>query len=202
MHYGATASLYSSRGQRKYLTPAERDRFIAAANAYPREEVRLLCLTLAYTGCRISECLALTGASIEPETGYIAIRSLKKRGRIVIREVPTPPDLLADLHDIGTARLWSFSRSRAWQLVKAVMADAGIGSGIHATPKGLRHAFGIHAIRSGVPLNLVQRWLGHSRMETTAIYLNAIGPEEIELAARMWTSIEPNGAVSAPGRTG
>lgn len=27
--------------------------------------------------------------------------------------------------------------------------------------KGLRHSFGIHAIRSGVSLNLVQRWLGH-----------------------------------------
>lgn len=201
MHYGAAASLYSSRGQRKYLTPAERQRFIAAANLHPRAEARLFCLTLAYTGCRISECLALTQSSIEPETGYIAIHSLKKRGRIVIREVPTPPVLLADLRNVGPARLWTFSRSRAWQLIKAVMADAGIGSGIHATPKGLRHAFGIHAIRSGVPLNLVQRWLGHSRMETTAIYLNAIGPEELELAARMWTHVEPTGCITAPGRT-
>jgi len=54
------------------------------------------------------------------------------------------------------------------------------------TPKGLRHSFGIHAIRSGVPLNLVQRWLGHASMTTTAIYLQAIGDEEREIAARMW----------------
>jgi site-specific recombinase XerD len=66
------------------------------------------------------------------------------------------------------------------------MAEAGITGGIHATPKGLRHGFGLHAVRSGVPLNLVQRWLGHARMETTAIYLQAIGTEEREIAARMW----------------
>jgi site-specific recombinase XerD len=52
--------------------------------------------------------------------------------------------------------------------------------------KGLRHSFGLHAIRSGVPLNLVQRWLGHASMNTTAIYLQAIGDEEREIAARMW----------------
>jgi integrase/recombinase XerD len=54
------------------------------------------------------------------------------------------------------------------------------------TPKGLRHSFGIHAIRSGVPLNLVQRWLGHASMTTTAIYRDALGEEEREIAARMW----------------
>ena len=62
----------------------------------------------------------------------------------------------------------------------------GITGGIHATPKGLRHGFGLHAIRSGVPINLVQRWLGHASMTTTAIYLQAMGTEEREIAARMW----------------
>jgi integrase/recombinase XerD len=37
-----------------------------------------------------------------------------------------------------------------------------------------------------VSLNLVQRWLGHASMNTTAIYLQAIGNEEREIAARMW----------------
>lgn len=196
MHdHGVTAgSLYTSAGQRKYLTPAERVRFIAAAKACKRAELRALCLMLAYTGCRISEALALTRASIEPEAGFIAFRSLKKRSRaVVVREVPVPADLLNALCDAPfttwhpAERLWMLSRSRAWQLVKAVMAEAGIAAGIHATPKGLRHGFGLHAIRSGVPLNLVQRWLGHARMETTAIYLQVMGVEEREIAARMWS---------------
>lgn len=189
-------SLYTAAGQRKYLTPAERKRFLDTATACPRPELRTLCLTLAYTGCRISEALALRIASIEAEAGFIAVRSLKKRsGKTVIREIPVPANLLnalEEVHALSTcdsrAHLWTLCRSRAWQLVKAVMEAAGIAPGPHMTPKGLRHGFGLHAIRSGVPLNLVQRWLGHARMETTALYLQALGSEEREIAARMWTS--------------
>jgi integrase len=187
------ASLYNAKGQRKYVTPLERQRFIAAAHACNRGELRTLCLVLAYTGVRISEALALTVGSIQIESGFIAVRTLKKRGAIVVREIPVPPDLLIELerrHAISRRqpheRLWTLSRSRAWQLIKALMADCGIKEGPHATPKGLRHGFGVHAIRSGVPVNLVQRWLGHASMTTTAIYLQAIGDEERDIAARMW----------------
>lgn len=68
------------------------------------------------------------------------------------------------------------------------MREAAIAEGPHMTPKGLRHSYGIHAIRSSVPLNLVQRWLGHASMSTTAIYLEAMGDEEREIAARMWAN--------------
>jgi integrase/recombinase XerD len=191
-------SLYGAGGQRKYLTADERRRFLLTASRVPRAEVRTLCLLLAHTGCRISEALATTPASIEPTAGFVSIRCLKKRrGVLVVREVPVPPemlDALTQIHDLahgaGSARLWGLSRSRAWQLIKAVMRDAGIVGGPHATPKGLRHAFGLHAIRCGVPLNLVQRWLGHASMTTTAIYLQAMGAEEREIAARMWTDAQ------------
>lgn len=185
-------SLYTAAGQRKYLTAAERVRFMEAALASPRGELRTLCLTLAYSGCRISEALALTPDRIEREAGFIAIRSLKKRKRtVVIREVPVPVELFRALDEAHcfedrSARLWPISRSGAWQLVKGIMRDAAVPEGAHMTPKGLRHAFGIHAIRSGVPLNLVQRWLGHASMTTTAIYLQALGEEEREIASRMW----------------
>jgi integrase/recombinase XerD len=195
MHHirSGPTSLYSATGLRKYLTLDERRRFLAASHAQPRAHVRTLCLTLAYTGCRISEALALTPASVQVAEGVIAIRSLKKRGLVVVREVPVPPLLIVELetvHQLSSLhpqqRLWPLSRGRAWQLVKEVMQEARIPTGPHASPKGLRHGFGLHAIRCGVPLNLVQRWLGHASMTTTAIYLQAVGSEEREIAARMW----------------
>jgi len=186
-------SLYSVAGARKYLTSSERTRFIEQAMHCSRAELASLCITIAYTGCRISEALALTRSSVDPIEGVVAIRCKKKRGRIVVREVPVPKDvanLIINTHAAGPLgpgqRLWTWSRCRAWQLIKLVMSQAGIDAGIHATPKGLRHGFGLHAIRSGVPLNLVQRWLGHANMATTAIYLQAIGSEEREIAQRMW----------------
>ena len=45
-----TSELFTIDGKRKYLTAEEQGRFIAAANAHERAEVRTLCLTLAYTG--------------------------------------------------------------------------------------------------------------------------------------------------------
>jgi integrase len=186
-------SLYTATGQRKYLTAAERALFLAAARACPRPKLRTFGLTLAYTGCRISEALALSRRSVEHRAGFIAVRCLKKHnGVIAFREIPIPPYLLDDLdatHDLdeaGKERLWPWCRAHAWFLIKSLMAEAGITDGIHATAKGLRHGFGLRAVRSDVPLNFIQRWLGHEKMETTAIYLQAMGIEEREIAARMW----------------
>ena len=57
------------------------------------------------------------------------------------------------------------------------------------SPKGLRHGVGVGvaAVQNGIPLNLVQRWLGHAQLSTTAIYADAVGPEEQAIASRMWT---------------
>ena len=129
----------------------------------------------------------------------LIFESLKKRRQGVYRAVPVPPTFLAVLeeaHGIRVLRrepnsgrathLWPWSRPTGWRHVRAVMHAAGI-QGMHATPKGLRHAFGIKAIVSAVPLHLLQKWLGHAQLSTTAIYADATGPEEKQIAERMWT---------------
>ena len=70
--------LYGQDGERKYLTPGERDDFLTATEAAPRE-VRTFCACLAYTGCRISEALSLTADRIDLKAGVIVFESLKKR---------------------------------------------------------------------------------------------------------------------------
>ena len=67
-----------------------------------------------------------------------------------------------------------------------VITAAGIPDGPHACPKGLRHGFGVQAVSKGVSLNMVQKWLGHAQLTTTAIYANAVVEEEQTIAARMW----------------
>src|SRR5437870_9279285 len=48
----------------------------------------------------------------------------------------------------------------------------------HATPKGLRHGFGIKAVTSGVLLNALQQLLGHAQLATTSICADAMGSEK------------------------
>lgn len=189
--------LTTTEGARKYLTADERERFLRAAERAPRE-VRTLCMTLAYSGCRISEALALTLDRVELSERVLRFETLKKRKRGVYRDVPVPPALLDALDlvhgvreaqgrpDRGRGRLlWPMARMTAWRKVVGVMKEAGI-TGAHASPKGLRHGFGVAAVGAAIPLNLVQKWMGHAQLTTTAIYANAVGAEEQAIAARMW----------------
>lgn len=192
-----SVNLYTLEGQRKYLVTSERNDFLKSADTVERE-VRTFCYVLIYGGCRISEALELTADRVDYNNGALIFRSLKKRKDSVYRSVPIPPtllDMLDMVHDLKRGKpvrgrstnklLWDWSRATAWRRVKEVMDSAGI-RGAHATPKGLRHSFGVHAVTRNVPLNKLQKWLGHADMKTTAIYADAIGKEEQQIAARMW----------------
>jgi len=194
---GERFQLYDPDGRRKYLTAPERNAFLSAAETAPRE-VRTFCLVLAYTGCRVSEALALTADRVDLTSHTIIFETLKKRRRGIYRAVPVPPaltDALNLVHAIREAQsargggrgqlLWPFSRTTAWRYVQEVLSRAGL-EGPHATPKGFRHGFGVQAVAAGIPLNLVQKWLGHAQLSTTAIYADAVGAEEHQIMEKMW----------------
>ena len=194
---GGNLGLYDRAGHRKYLTNDERTAFLSAAEQASRE-VRTFCGMLAYTGCRISEALALRADRIDLQASVIVFETLKKRQPGIYRAVPIPDSLLevVDLvHGVRDAqgrpdggckhRLWPWSRMTGWRRVIEVMVRADI-TGPHATPKGLRHGFAVAAVSAGIPLNLIQKWLGHAQLSTTAIYADAMGTEERDIARRLW----------------
>ena len=187
-----TAALFDMRGNRKYLVARERSAFVYAASM-ERAEVSTFCVTLALTGARISELLALTAGRIDAADGAIIFETLKRRKKQMYRAVPVPRALipLLTVYSVGKeGRLWPWGRTTGWKMVKSVMHKAGIAESL-CKPKALRHAFAVEAGQKGIPLNIVQRWLGHARIETTAIYANAIGDEERALAERMWIGLQP-----------
>jgi integrase len=186
----AVSFLYDREGRRKYLTVHERRLFLqAAADAPPEDHV--FALVLAYSGGRISEVRALCPGRIDHAARLVVFESLKKRRRGVFRAVPLPAFVfreLAAILPLGMAPdtpIWPRGRTMAWKRVKRIMRRAGI-TGPQATPKGLRHSFAVTSLQSGVPITLVKRWLGHSRLSTTEIYADVIGPEEQTIAARLW----------------
>ena len=190
-------SLFDKSGIRKYLTARERFAFARAAF---REggEVATFCLTLAFTGARVSELLALTRERVDIANASVVLNTLKRRKDGVYRVMPLPPKLLVMLrrvHDLDSEnidskrRVWCWGRTTAWKRVKTVMRNARIPERL-AMPKSARHAFGVDAVQNCVALNVVQRWMGHARIETTAIYTDVIGQEERALARRAWRSIE------------
>lgn len=158
---GSVGSLFVAGGGRKYLTPGERERVLAA---FEKLAVRgaLFAKTLAWTGARPSEVLALTYASFDLAGGVVAIETLKRRA-FAVRQVPLPAPLLAELNACfaivdaqcdparAFACLWPFGRTTAWRIVKTAMREARI-SGPPACPRGLRHGFGVGNLQAGVPI--------------------------------------------------
>jgi len=189
--------LLDTEGRRLYLNTEERAAFLKAARTQDPVHCAFAEL-LFFTGCRISEALEVTPQRLDLSDNKVILRSLKKRREDVYRAVPLPPEYIDSLQrtfslrqaqkrqKTKSERLWPWHRQYGWQLVKSIMQAADIADGPHQTAKGLRHAYGIHAISKGIPVTSVQKWLGHAQLSTTAIYVDFVGAEASDLAARMW----------------
>jgi site-specific recombinase XerD len=80
------------------------------------------------------------------------------------------------------------TRGRAWSTaaVRTEFRRIAAGAGVRRrfAPHQLRHAHALELAREGVPLNIIQRQLGHANLSTTSIYLQGIDPQEIITAVR------------------
>lgn len=92
MSHAETIRLVNARG-RKYLTGEVRRRFLESAAQVARPAAQTFALTLAHTGTRVSEALAICLRDVDLEATSIRIQTLKRRADRW-REVPVPPELL------------------------------------------------------------------------------------------------------------
>lgn len=190
MAYKSTMQLLNYEGKRKYLNQEERLRYFnSTLKKEPR--IQLFSLMLIYTGARISEVLSLKKQNIDFSDRTVIIETLKKRRKGVFRQIPLPDPFLDKLRRFSKSaihsdsKLWNFSRRTATRYISYIMSDAKI-SGPHASSKGLRHSFAINCVMKDIPLNLIQKWMGHSHISTTSIYLNFTSLEERKIAKKMW----------------
>jgi len=190
MPYNHSASLYDNYGQRKYLNTNERASFYKRVIALEDNRKITFLLTLYWAGLRISEALNLRGRNVDFDDHLLVVRCLKKRDKVLFRRVPIPPQLIKLLksYDLSSEqRIFTWSRRTASRYVKDIMHESGI-TGPMACSKGLRHSFAVHCVTNNIPLSLLSRWLGHSHISTTTIYLDIIGIEEKQLAQRLWAA--------------
>lgn len=65
------------------------------------------------------------------------------------------------------------------QAVKAAATEAGVHRPVCL--HSLRHSYASHLLERGVPLPLIQKWLGHKSMQTTRVYVH-VTPVSLERA--------------------
>jgi integrase/recombinase XerD len=156
------------------LSRTEEERLIA--QAYRMPGVRgLLIKTLFQTGARVSEFVYLQVPDVYFDEQMLLITHAKGGKQ---RYVPLLPDLTHELRTylrdrttgplFTTRRHTAYSPRRIQQLVQETAALAGITKRVH--PHLLRHSVATTLLERGMPLEQIQQFLGHARLETTQIY--------------------------------
>ena len=135
----------------------------------------LLLKTLFLTGARVSEFVSLKVSDLFFDEQMILIEK-GKDGKS--RYVPVLPELAQELkthlgsrqtgYIFESNRHTKFTARRIQQIVKETAEQAGIKKNVH--PHLLRHTVATLLLERGMPLEQIQKFLGHSKIETTQIY--------------------------------
>lgn len=153
--------------------------------------LRGLIAVLWRAGIRINEALTMAESDLEPGRGSLLIRHGKGDRRREVgmdewgweqlrpwlelrRSLPVGP-LFCVLNGPTRGRPWSANAVRVQ--MHRIAARAGVRR--RFAPHQLRHAHAVEMAREGMPINVIQRQLGHANLGITSIYLQGIDAAEI-----------------------
>ncbi len=159
--------------------------------------LRAVIVVLWRAGLRVQEALALTEHDLDVRRGSMIVRHGKGGRRREVgmdewgweqlrpwlsarAELPIGP-LFCIIDGPTRGRSWSGAAVRTE--FRRLAAHAGVRR--RFAPHQLRHAHALELAREGVPLNIIQRQLGHANLGTTSIYLQGIDPEEVIATVHM-----------------
>ena len=171
----------AGNGQGKILTPEELRRLFTGG--FTKERDRALFGICLFTGCRVSEALALQTTDIKSET--LTFRKSTTKGKLKTRVVDLHPDLgrlLADYQPATPGVLFpgmrgispTLTRFMADKILKSACLRVGL-SGVST------HSFRRTALTmmssAGIPLRVIQEISGHNDLGTLQRYLE-VSPEQ------------------------
>lgn len=144
-----------------------------AWHACPDDRTRMIVSLMVHEGLRRAEVAGLDWADID-----LPRRSMTVRGKGGHERTLPLSTTTAELLD-GEQRRWgavvaSTARAGAHMTpmhVGALVQVALDGAGVAATPHALRHTAASDALDGGCPIRTVQRFLGHTSVTSTEIYL-------------------------------
>ena len=164
-----------------YFTEEEAGALVNAAPSYP---ARMAFRIMLKTGLRVSEALALRRVDLrlDQHPPIIVVRAdspgnKARKGR----EVPVPADLVESLRDLASSHskdhyqpMLNLSRQRIGQVMKDAAREVGIDPA-RAHPHAFRHTYGRNCVLRGVPIPVLQKWLGHSSLTDTQRFVELAG---------------------------
>jgi integrase/recombinase XerD len=171
------------------LPAAEADALLETAEAWSEEHEGTLTALLLLCGFRISEALAIAPVDITPRESGVAV-AIKRKGHDAKSVFPIDDDWLSTRllklraeTNKGAQVFGDVDRFAALRIVGKLGRAAGIDPPPH--PHILRHTFCAQLLRSGMDVRTVQKLAGHSSIEITQRYLDAISREQLAVSRRL-----------------
>ncbi|MDE6294103.1 MAG: site-specific integrase [Clostridiales bacterium] len=170
----AVKRVKAKRDKGMALTVAEQSDFIQAIRGDKLEHYYLFCL---YSGCRRNEALAVCREDIDEQQKTIHIRGTKTE--LSDRVIPLFDTISKMLSALPlTGKLFDFKSDYVSRQFKKFCPAHNLHD--------LRHTFATRALEAGVPIKVVQTWLGHSEISTTAdIYSDVSRELSLSEAAKL-----------------
>jgi integrase/recombinase XerD len=195
---------------RKVVSDAEVSELVRAVENIRSERKRILAravlYTFLYTGLRRAECRDLKVEDVNLKEKSILVRCGKgsKSRKVFVCEEwagAVREWLAIRATGSGFARecnhdwLWAYDWGRRVNgeglvnLIEEVKAIAGFADRGHIKPHSLRHACATRLLRNGANIRDIQAFLGHTQLQTTAIYLHS-NEEQLRNIADL-TALQP-----------
>jgi site-specific recombinase XerD len=156
---------------------------VAGAGRYGSQRNRALVAFLLYTGCRISEALALDAGDLREERGHrvVTVRGKGDKARTVpvaaqaYRELSAMIEQRPDWDRLADAPLFQTRTGGRLRRREAgeIIARIGRRAGVALHPHLFRHTAVTLMLDAGEPLDRVQLVAGHSDPKTTMRYAQA-----------------------------
>lgn len=134
---------------------------------------RIILKTLYGLGLRVSEVQNLTTEDLDFDNNKAIVCGLGK-----CREIPIPESLSKELSAFiqlnGTEQIFPGRDGQIINVktIQKAFEKALLNSGINkkVSCNTLRHSFAVHLLENGTDIKVVQKLLGHTKLETTKIY--------------------------------
>lgn len=179
----------AGNGQGKIFTSKELRQLFTDGLRSPRDRALFgICL---FTGCRVSEALALQTTDIRGET--LTFRKSTTKGKLKTRVVDIQPGLAALLADYQpkSGPLFPGMRGRSLTLTRfaadKILRDACARAGLEGVST---HSFRRTALTmmssAGIPLRVIQEISGHNDLGTLQRYLEVSPEQKRHAVAAIW----------------
>jgi site-specific recombinase XerD len=166
--------IYEPRKLPVVLSPEEVARMLEAAPSIKYKAA----LSVAYgAGLRVSEVISLKVSDVDSQRMMLRVEQGKGRKDRYAMLSPQLLKLLRDWYRIARPQGWLFPGQNpvnpmtTRQLTRACHAAAHMAEITkRVTPHTLRHSFATHLLEQNIDIRVIQVLLGHSKLETTALY--------------------------------